>query len=249
MSWTVSTIQLCETEAIGTLNELAFAEDEFRRMILPSRLKNPDITDADRARDTGDMIRSEIQGQGDRCIAHKVTTSDGQTVGFAMWKGPLPRPLSGARPEEPNQHQSSSALKAERDMAASKRFHDVYVPMEKKFVPGPHWWGCWLSLSGCCGADHRECRELVRLCTRPGFERQGVASTLLQSGLLQIDKRNPGLPTLICATPKGRSLYAKFGFVSVADEVQEEEQNEYGEAVPTRYPWSLMVRRLGQTEV
>ena len=86
-------------------------------------------------------------------------------------------------------------------------------------------------------------RELVRLCTRPGFERQGVASTLLRSGLDHIDRRDPGMPVLICATPKGKALYAKFGFGSVADEVQEEEQNEYGKPVPTSYPWSLMVRQ------
>lgn len=76
MAWTVSRIESYETEAIGFLNELAFADDDFRRMMLPARLRNPDITDADRARDTGYMIRSEIEGQGERCLAQKVTTSD-----------------------------------------------------------------------------------------------------------------------------------------------------------------------------
>ena len=137
MAWTVSRIESYETEAIGFLNELAFADDDFRRMMLPARLRNPDITDADRARDTGYMIRSEIEGQGERCLAQKVTTSDNQIVGFAVWKGP--QGPDGSKTEELKRHQSSNAIIAERDMAASKRFHDVYVPAEKKHVPGAHW--------------------------------------------------------------------------------------------------------------
>lgn len=136
MTWTVSPIALHDTEAIGFLNELAFADDDFRRMILPARLKNPNITDAERAKDTGYMIRGEIQSQGESCLGQKITTEDGQIVGFAMWKGP---PSGDSTKGELERHEPPAALKAERDMAASKRFHDIYVPTEKKFVPGPHW--------------------------------------------------------------------------------------------------------------
>ena len=76
------------------------------------------------------------------------------------------------------------------------------------------------------------------LVVEPGWERRGVGKRILEWGLREADER--GLPCLISASPKGKGLYERLGWVEQTR--VDIDEGDFGGRSGRIYTTSLMVR-------
>jgi hypothetical protein len=65
--------------------------------------------------------------------------------------------------------------------------------------------------------DSFVCKSIQRLAVKPGFQRQGIATSLVKAAVNLLRLKDPAMPIYLGSTIKGEKMYEKAGFVKVGE--------------------------------